>query len=159
MHSDLQRLAASKMRNERGDHTLQATALVNEAYVRLVGADKLAFADRTHFFRVAAEAMRRILIDHARARQTDKRAGLQGQVSLMEGDALFAADPSRLLMLEEAMQSLEAEDARCAEVAQLRIFGGLDIDRIAEMLGVSSRTIDRDWKYARARLSELLADE
>lgn len=159
VYDDLRKIAGAQMRGERPDHTLQATALVSEAYLRLCGQDHLNFNDRKHFYRVAAEAMRRILIDHARARLAEKRGGGRGRRDLPD-DAAAAAElaPERLLDLDEALQTLAGEDARAAELVRLRFFGSLTVDEAADLLGVSKRTAIRDWNFARARLSELMGD-
>jgi RNA polymerase sigma factor (TIGR02999 family) len=159
VYDDLRRIAGAQMRGERADHTLQATALVGEAYLRLCGPDQLNFNDRKHFYRVAAEAMRRILIDHARARLADKRGGGRARQDLPD-DAAAAAElaPERLLDLDDALQTLAEEDARAAELVRLRFFGSLTVDEAAELLEISKRTAIRDWNFARARLSELMGD-
>ncbi|MEL7473503.1 MAG: ECF-type sigma factor [Planctomycetota bacterium] len=158
IYQDLRGLAEARMRGERVDHTLQATALVHEAFVRLVGVEADHFNDRKHFFRVAAEAMRRILIDHARARLADKRGGGAQGFTLGAEDGMIECDPSRLIELDDAMRALAGEDERAAAIAELRYFGGVGLELIAETLGVSERTVKRDLRFARARLSELLGD-
>lgn len=159
VYDDLRRIAAAQMRTERADHTLQATALVSEAYLRLCGAEQLEFNDRRHFYRVAAEAMRRILIDHARARLAEKRGGGRARQDLLDDAAVSATmSPDRLLALDEALHILGQEDPRAAEVVRLRFFGGLSVDEAADLLEISKRTAIRDWNFARARLSELMGD-
>lgn len=159
VYADLKAIAASHMRGERADHTLQATALVGEAYVRLVGSTPIEFEDRRHFFRVASEAMRRILIDHARARLAEKRGGGKRPQALLDEDGAITMDPQRLLELDEALSRLALEDDRAAELVRLRFFGGLSLEQAAEMAGVSRRTAIRDWSFARARLAELMDAE
>ena len=160
VYEDLRALASARMRHERPDHTLQATALVSEAFVRLVGPCDLTFVDRQHFFRIAAEAMRRVLIDHSRARLAEKRGGGGGaRVPIHEDEIGLATDPARLLALDEAMVTLAKEDPRAEEMVRLRFFAGLSVEQAAELMGVSPRTALRDWGFARARLTELLKDE
>jgi len=170
VYDELRVIAASHMRHERQDHTLGATALVNESYFRLLrslGGDQetqinpeslFTFTHRHAFYKAAATAMRRILIDHARAKATEKRAGgIRGRrisIDLVEASTL--ADPHDLLSLDEALSRLESEDERAASVVRLRFFAGRQIDEIAEMLEVSSRTVKRDWEFARARLQQLI---
>ena len=158
VHEDLQRIARARMRRERRDHTLQATALVSEAFIRLVGGASVDWNDRRHFFRIASEAMKRVLIDHARGRSSEKRGGGRVRLELAAGDAVVDLDPERLLALEDALRVLQSDDPRAAEIAHLRLFGGLELDSIADLLDVSPRTAIRDWTYARARLAELLHD-
>lgn len=159
VYADLRAIAEAQMRGERADHTLQATALVSEAYLRLVGPEPIRFEDRKHFFRVASEAMRRILIDHARAKKSLKRGGERLKQELFDEHAGVTMAPDRLLALDEALTTLEIEDPRAAEIVRLRFFAGLSVDEAAELLAVSKRTAIRDWNFARARLSELMGDE
>lgn len=160
IYEDMHRLAASHLRGERHDHTLQPTALVHEAYVKLVGQRSTDWKDRLHFFAVASQIIRRILIDHARQKQADKRGGKDGGARIqIEGDELAA--PERgidLLALDEAMKELATIDERQARVVELRFFGGCSIDEIAELMGVGKRTIDRDWQAAKAWLLCRLED-
>ncbi len=167
VYDELRIIARSHMRGERADHTLDATGLVNESYLRLFRiageASASPFEHRHAFFKAAATAMRRILIDHARARASLKRAGPEGRAErCISADLLEAsvnANPEDLLSLDEAISRLEGEDERAAAVVRLRFFGGRQIDEIAELYGVSSRTIKRDWEFARARLQQLLEGE
>lgn len=171
VYNELRVIAASQMRHERNDHTLGATALVNESYLRLIkslggeysdgseeSADSFRYSHRHAFFKAAATAMRRILIDHARAKATNKRSGvIRGQrvsIDLIEASTLN--NPHDLLSLDDALSRLESEDERAASVVRLRFFAGRQIDEIAEMLEVSSRTVKRDWEFARARLQQLM---
>ena len=158
VYADLKVIAAAQMRTERAEHTLQATALVGEAYLRLVGDREIAFADRKHFFRVAAEAMRRVLVDHARARLSAKRgAGERGR-PLLDDDGAISLDPAKLLAIDEAIERLAGEDPRAADLVRYRFFAGLTLEQAGELVGVSKRTAMRDWSFARARLTELLED-
>ena len=135
------------------DHTLDPTALVNELALRLLGSEPLAYNDRTHFFALAAQMMRRILIDHARARVAGKRGGSQQRVNLSSVEELWPAPQSEdVLMLDEALSKLEQADPRAAKVVELRFFGGLREQEVADVLGVSVITVKRDWKVARAWL-------
>lgn len=164
IYDQLRAIASQRMREERAGHTLQATALVHEAYMRLSrgmeSTDAGAWESRAHFFRVAADAMRKILIDHARRRTADKRGGGVRPASLeaaAEAQAIsIDSDPEELLALEDALQALQQEDPRSAEVVQLRFFAGMGFADIAKLLEVSERTIMREWAYARARLVQLI---
>src|SRR5262245_45146790 len=140
------------MNEERGDHTLQATALVHEAYLRLVGAQPVTWANRAHFFDAAARAMRQILIDHARARKSQKRGGGGVKRPLTDFSAALEAESEDVLALDEAISRLEAEDQEAAAVVRLRFFAGLSGDEAAEALGISARKVDLVWARARAWL-------
>lgn len=159
VYEELQSLARNRMRAERGEHTLQATALVHEAYLRLVGDRDMAWENRRHFFGAAAEAMRRVLVDHARKAKSQKRGGDRARMSITVAELVQNDDPDRLLAVDEALSLLEKEDARAAEVARLRFFTGLAVEETALAMGLSERTVMREWSYARARLAELLAEE
>jgi RNA polymerase sigma-70 factor, ECF subfamily len=157
VYAELHRIAESHMRAERPDHTLQPTALVNEAFLRLVGGTPASFNDRTHFLSAASLAMRRVLVDHARMRQAAKRGGLNVTLD----DALVGAPAAGLdmLALDDALTRLAAADARSAQVVEMRFFGGLGIPEIAEALGTSPATVKRDWQFAKGWLArELRAD-
>jgi RNA polymerase sigma factor (TIGR02999 family) len=157
VYDELRKLAAQKMAQENPGQTLQATALVHEAYLRLVGGEKAKLWDgRGHFYAAAAEAMRRILVDSARRRQSVKRGGGRQRESLDE--ALLAAPdaPVDLLALDEALSRLETDDPRAAGLVKLRYFAGLTIREAADALGVSPRTADDIWAYARAWLFRAL---
>ena len=160
VYQELHRIARGYMRKERPDHTLQTTALINEAYIRLVDARSVNWHDRAHFFAVCARAMRRILVDHARSRGYQKRGG--GQISV-QLDAVTVGNwtpDSNILELDEALNRLSALDARKGDVVEMRFFGGLSVDETAEALGISPETVMRDWKLARAWLfRELTADQ
>jgi RNA polymerase sigma factor (TIGR02999 family) len=156
VYDELRAIARRRMTEERGAHTLQATALVHEAWMRLVGDQKLTWEARSRFYVAASEAMRRVLLDHARRRGAQKR-GAGRQVELPENVDLGAeADLDRALALDEALTRLEQEDARAAEIVRLRFFAGLDVEEVAALLATSRRTVLREWAFARARLCELL---
>lgn len=151
VYGELRRLAAAQLRNERADHTLQPSALVHEAYLRLVGRSELRLENRAHFFTVAAGTMRRILIDHARARHARKRQGALKRVDL---DLAVVEDRNaeRLLVVDGALRKLADWDPRQAQVVELRFFGGLTVEETATALGISAKTVKRDWSLARAWL-------
>jgi RNA polymerase sigma factor (TIGR02999 family) len=155
VYDELHDLAARYMRRERPDHTLQPTALVGEAYLRLVDQRSISWQSRAHFFGIAAQAMRRILVDHARRRRATKREGGQ-RVTLDEGLAAVDGRSLDLIALDDALQRLAALDERQSRVVELRFFGGLDIDQTAEALGISPATVKRDWVFAKAWLQREL---
>lgn len=155
---ELWAIARRRMAGERRDHTLQPTALVNEAWMRLLGDQEIEWASRVEFFKAAAESMRRILIDHARARARLKRGGVRRRMDIPL-DELAGETPEQFLALDEEIQKLEDEDPRAAAVVRLRFFAGLSVDETAESLGLSRRTVLREWSYARARLFAALNDE
>lgn len=153
VHPELRRLAAVAARHERPGHTLDAPALVNELYLRLSASGQLAFQDRGHFFAIAARTMRRILIDYARGRMTDKRGGNAERVTLSAVQGWVPAHSMEdLLALEQLLTRLEQLEPRLAQVVELRFYGGLQETEVAAALGVSTITIKRDWKVARAWL-------
>lgn len=152
VYDELHRLARRYMSRERKGHTLQTTALINEAYVRLVDQRNVQWANRSHFFAISAQIMRRILIDHARRHAYAKRGGGARQVSLDETAAIALDDLSELLRLDEALQSLAELDLRRSRVVELRYFGGLNNEEIAGVLNISENTVIRDWNMARAWL-------
>lgn len=151
VHAELRRIASRQMGRERAGHTLQPTALVNEAYVRLAGNSDLRLQSRAHFFAVCAQVMRHVLIDHARAREREKRGGGALRVSLDDASAGEGQDAD-LVALDEALGALEEVDPQKARVVELRYFGGLSIEETAEVLGVSPTTVKREWRRARAFL-------
>ena len=152
VYNELRRLARSYMRKERSDHTLQATALVHEAYLRLVEQRSVDWQGRAHFFGVAAQMMRRILIDHARSHLRDKRGGGAIAVSL-DDFPLFAPErSSELVKLDESLEKLARLDRRQAKIVELRFFAGLTVEQTAEVLGISAKTVKRDWNVAKAWL-------
>lgn len=152
IHKELHDLAARQMAGERPGHILQATALVNEAYLRLVDWKDVQWQNRAHFFAMAAQIMRRVLVDEARARGRAKRGHGQVHVSLSEAGNLAEVDSIDLVALDDALKSLETLDARHARVVELRYFGGLSLEETAHVLEVSVGTVRRDWNLARAWL-------
>jgi RNA polymerase sigma-70 factor, ECF subfamily len=156
VYDELKVLAASQLRRERDEHTLGPTALVHEAFLKLVDQRAVSWQGRSHFFGVAAQAMRRILVDHARRRTAAKR-GRQHQVTL-ESDAMEASDArsGEVLAVDEALQRLSAIDPRQAQLVELRYFAGFSIEETAELLGISPATAKRDWAFARAWLQKEL---
>jgi RNA polymerase sigma factor (TIGR02999 family) len=158
VHGELRRLARRLMRGERGNHTLQTTALVNEAYLRLVDISRVRWQDRAHFFAMSARLMRRILVDHARSRKYLKRGGMLRRVSLDE--ALVVSERGTdLVALDDALDALAAVDQRKSQVVELRFFGGLSLEETAEALQVSGETVGRDWRLAKAWLLRELSRE
>ncbi len=157
VYDELRRVAQRLMELERAGHTLQATALVHEAYLKLVDQDRAAWKDETHFFAVAAAAIRRILVDHARARGRRKRGGDQERLDL-DTQVLGAPRPGiDVLELDDLLGALAIDDPRAAQLVELRFFGGLTSGQAARHLGISTATADRDWRYARAWLLQRLA--
>ena len=150
--TELHRLAHHYMRGERAGHTLQTTALVNEAYVRLVDASRVEWRDRAHFFAVSANLMRRILVDFARKRRYQKRGGGAVMVALDEDDIPSPQPGPDIVALDEALEALAAFDPRAAGIVELRFFGGLTVEETAEVVGLSPRTIKREWAAAKAWL-------
>src|SRR5436189_3935881 len=160
VYDELRKLAAVKLAQEKPGQTLQATALVHEAYVRLVeGQREQHWNSRGHFFGAAAEAMRRILVDQARRKQADKRGGQGRRVPLDAADVGFTSPADELLDIDEALTRLAAEDPQAARLIQLRYFAGLSIEDAAEVVGISRSTAYEHWSYARVRLKTLLARE
>jgi RNA polymerase sigma factor (TIGR02999 family) len=152
VYHELRKRASGYLRHERPDHTLQATALVHEAFLRLAGRDRVAWQNRGHFYAVAAQMMRRILVDHARERRAAKRPGAQIRVDL--DDQIPAPEPPGcdVLMLDEALSELSAMDPRQGRIVELRYFGGLSEQEVADTMSVSRATVTREWKRARAWL-------
>lgn len=153
VYSELRQLAAQRLAQERPDQTLQATALVHEAYLRLVGGGPdVSWNSRGHFIAAAAEAMRRILVEPARRKQTEKRGGRRKRLDLSQAEPLTCADPDTLLDLDELLTRLAAEDPEAAAVAKLRLFAGLSVEEAAQALSTSRASAYRQWTYARAWL-------
>ncbi len=151
VYSELRRLAAHYLKSEREGHTLQPTALVHEAFLKLV-EQETAWQNRNHFFAIAASLMRRILVDYARGYKAEKRGGSAEKVSLEDAFVFVKEKPAEMVALDEALEELAKIDPRRAKVVELKFFGGLNNEEIAEVLGVHSNTILRDWKLARAWL-------
>lgn len=157
IYDELHRIAEGALRKERAGHTLQPTELVHEAFIRLVGQARIEWQNRSHFYGIAAQAIRRILIDHARRRKSVKRDhGVR--VTLDESAGELAPRDLDLIALNDALERLEAMDPRQARVVELRFFGGLDVPETAEALGISTATVKRDWAFARAFLLTALAE-
>ena len=152
VYHELHRLAHRYMGREHGAHTLQSTALVHEAYVRLIHLKDMNWQNRAHFFGVSAQLMRRILVDYARARRYSKRGGEWRQVPLNEAVALFRDRQTDIVALDDALRTLEGIDARKSRVVEMRFFGGLSIKEVAEVLSVSQETVLRDWRLAKVWL-------
>jgi len=156
IYRELRTIAASKMAREAAGHTLTPTALLHEAWLRLVGSRMPAFRDRRHFLAVAAIAMRRVLVDHARAAMRDKRGSGAVPVTLDETLAQGGTDPAELLAIDSALERLAAIDAEMARVVTLRWFGGLNVEDTADVMGISPRSVNRAWTSARAWLGREL---
>jgi RNA polymerase sigma factor (TIGR02999 family) len=156
VYEQLRELARHRMADERAGHTLQATALVHEAYLRIIGDKGAGWASRGHFFHAAAEAMRRILIEHARGKGRLKRGGDGRRVPLGLVDLATEGDPTEILALDEAVRRLEVCSPDVAAVVRLRFYAGLSVEETAETLGISPRSVKRDWAYARAWLFQQL---
>jgi|SRR5579875_132254 len=157
VYDELRRLAAGYMRRERADHTLQPTALVHEAYAHLVDRPNQHWENRAHFLATAAQVMRHLLVDHARARHAGKRGGVQHQITLDEGLATAEDRTVDILFVHQALERLTAFDPRQGRIVELHFFGGLTFDEIALVLGISERTVKREWSMARAWLRTELA--
>ena len=152
MHDELRRIARHHMRGERCEHTLQASALVNEAYMRLLDIKRIQWQNRAHFFAMAARVMRRILVESARARQFHKRGGGAQKVSLDEALVVSNEPGQDLVELDDALNALAAVDPRKGQVVEMRFFGGLSVEETAEALQVSTGTVMRDWRLAKVWL-------
>ena len=159
VNDELRRLARRYMRRESPGHTLQTSALVNEAYLRLIDQKHVQWQNRAHFFGIAAQLMRRILIDHARSHHYAKRGGGALKVSLDEAAAVTEARAAELLAVDEALEKLTAMDERKGRIVELRFFGGLTEEETAEVIGVSLPTAQREWRAAKAWLRRMLTDE
>ncbi len=157
VYGELHRIAAREMRREHGEHTLQTTAIVHEAYLRICKSDPVDWKDRAHFYAVAAQQLRRVLVDHARRQHTEKRGGGVLPLSLWESDGPAIATDENVLAVNEALTRLETLDPRAAKVVELRFFGGLNEAETGEALGVSVATLKRDWDFAKAWLAGQLS--
>jgi RNA polymerase sigma-70 factor, ECF subfamily len=152
VYAELRRLAAHYLRGERADHTLQPTALVHEAYIRLIRLREVDWQCRSQFFAMAATVMRRILIDHARAQRANKREGFREAINLEEALVMSGARSKQLIALDDALNELAKVDIRRSKIVELRFFGGLSEREIGSVLGISDRTVKRDWRVAKAWL-------
>jgi len=159
IYDELRRLARQHMRRERAGHTLQTTALVNEAYLRLVDQRRAQWKNRAQFFGVAARLMRRILVDHARSRHRLKREGDAHKISLDEAATVSQEQATNLLALHEALKKLETVNERMGQIVELRFFGGLNIEETAEVIKVSPGTVMKDWTFAKAFLHESISND
>lgn len=159
VYDELRALAARGLASEREGQTLQATALVHEAWLRLSGEEEMQWNDRAHFFRAAAQAMRRILVDRARAKASLKRGESKELLDIHDLDIEGPSVDERVLLVDEMMDKMEERDPDSARVITLKFFGGLTNKEIAEMDGVTERTIERQWAYARAKLLQMIRDE
>lgn len=159
VYDDLRQLASNYLRRETPGHTLQSTALVNEAFLKLVDQTRVDWQGKTHFFAVGAEIMRRILVDHARAKHRQKRGGDRQRIELHHDLRVSAQRDEDLLAVDEAIAKLAECDPRQAKIVELRFFGGLTVAEVAEVLGVSKRTVEAEWTMIRAWLRRELSDE
>ena len=157
VYSQLRAVAQQRMSSERPGHTLQATALVHEAFLKLVGPRRIPWENQAQFYAAAAEAMHRVLLDHAKSRGRKKRGGGKSYVPLSVVDLAESGDSEDVVALHDAVRRLEGEDSETAQVVRLRFYAGLSVDQTAEALGISARTVDRRWKFARAWLFRELA--
>jgi RNA polymerase sigma factor (TIGR02999 family) len=159
VYDELRRLAAQKLAREEPGQTLQATALVHEAYIRLVGSENQHWDSRGHFFAAAAEAMRRILVENVRRKQRVKHGGTRQRLDLQEGDLTIDPPSDDFVALHEALKKLANEDRQAAELVKLRYFAGLTVEQAADILGISRRTAFRDWAYASSWLRLEMCDD
>jgi len=152
VYEDLRRLAVAEMQSERGDHTLQPTALIHEAYLKLIDQRHTDWTDRVHFFAIASRVIRRILVDHARRRDAAKRGAAYQRVTIEETDLPHRESDIDLLTLDEALTDLSQLDRRQSEIVEMRFFGGLTLEEIAKALSIGKRSVDREWRAAKAWL-------
>lgn len=157
VYGELHRIAAREMRREHGEHTLQTTAVVHEAYLRICRSEPIDWKDRAHFYAVAALQLRRVLVDHARRVQSEKRGGGVVKAPLWDSDGPAICVDERVLAVDQALDRLEALDPRAAKVVELRYFGGLSDEEAAEVLQISVTTLKRDWQFAKTWLTAQLA--
>ena len=159
VYREFRAMAARYLRNERVDHTLEPTALVHEAYLKMIDQNRIDWQGRTHFFAVAAQAMRRVLIDHARQHRRQKRGGGRQKIMLDESLAISPKRAEELVALDEALDRLAGLDQRQAKVVEMRFFGGMKVEEVAKVLEVSKRTVEGDWTMAKAWLKRELSVE
>jgi len=159
VYDELHKVAAAYLRKQRPDHTLQPTALVNEAYLKLIDLSSVSWQDRAHFFAVASQTMRHVLVDHARSKNRDKRGGGAQKVSLDEAISFAKNQEIDLLALDDAMRDLAAIDEQQSKIVELRFFGGLTVEETAVVLHISPATVKREWRIAKAWLHNRIADE
>jgi RNA polymerase sigma factor (TIGR02999 family) len=157
VYDELHQLAARYMRRESPGHTLQTSALVNEAFIRLIDQQEVQWQNRAHFFGIAAQLMRRILLDHARSRARAKRGGGVLRVSFDEGAIVSGQRAAELIALDDALNALAAFDSRKSRIVELRFFGGLSNEEVAEVMGMSLRTVEREWRKAKAWLHHAIS--
>jgi RNA polymerase sigma factor (TIGR02999 family) len=159
VYEELRRRAEALMKRESPGHTVQATMLVHDAYLKLIHQDRASWNDRNHFFAVAAQTMRRLLVDHARGRTRDKRGGGQAKISLEEGLGLSSGADADVLAVDQALTRLEAVDPQQARIVELRFFGGLTVDEVAQQLKMSKRAVEAEWTMVSAWLRRELRSE
>lgn len=159
VHLELQRLARTYMNRERSNHTLQTTALINETYIKLIDQKQVQWQNRAHFFGIAAQCMRRILVDYARSHLRAKRGGGANVVALSDAELMTPERSAELIKLDEALESLTLIDKRKSQIIELRFFGGMEMSEIADLLQVSESTVARDWNLARAWLKRELNEQ
>lgn len=159
VYGELRQLARSHRRRWQGNDTLNTTALIHEAYIKLAGRDVGGFANRTHFFATASKAMRHILVNYAERRSAAKRGGGAVRVTLEEESLVAESSLDELLALDELLRQLEAEDARRCRIVECRVFGGMTVDEVADALGISAATVKREWRIATARLYQRMRSE
>jgi RNA polymerase sigma-70 factor (ECF subfamily) len=159
VYDELHKVAAQYLRKQRPDHTLQPTALVNEAYLKLIDISSVSWQDRAHFFAVASQTMRHVLVDHARGRNRDKRGGGAQKLSLDEAISFSQSNEVDLLSLDEAMRELAAMDEQQSRIVELRFFGGLTVEETAVVLHISPATVKREWRIAKAWLHKRMSSE
>lgn len=160
VYDELRAIARQRLKQERAGHTLQATALVHEAYIRMIGSQNIPWQNRAHFFGACANAMRQILVDHARKRGAKKRgSGNRADITLENAEVADETNADLILAVNDGLEKLRAEDQDAAKIVELRFFAGLTMEEIAQALGTSERTVHREWAFAKARLFQLLGDE
>ncbi len=158
VYDELRRMAKRYMRGQSSAHTLQTTELIHEAYLKLVDNEEKQWKNRSHFFGVAAQAMRHILVDYARAKQSQKRGGIQNQITLDENAVMFKDSSDDIVALNDALLKLEKLDERKVKVVEMKFFGGLTMEEIGEVLKISPETVKRDWRFARTWLLRELSE-